>query len=85
MRVPSDGILSVGWQPAGEALFMELGKELKIVDMIMLGWFIQESRSSIDRGGIRHIALAVYTRIGLADVLGSFSFSVPPYIIRFLA
>lgn len=56
---------------------MELGKELKIVDMIMLGWFIQENRSSIDRG-IRHITLAVYARIGLVDVLGSLNFGVPP-------
>ena len=51
----------------------------------MLGWFIQESRSSIDRGGVRHIALAVDMKIGLVDVLGSFDFGVLPYIIRFLA
>ena len=42
----------------------------------MLGWFIQ---FSTDRGEIRHITLAVYTRIGLVDVLGSINSSVPLY------
>lgn len=38
--VPPDRILSVGWQPAWKALFTRFGKGLKIVDVIMLGWFI---------------------------------------------
>lgn len=34
-----DGSLFFGWNLAWKALFAELGKRLKVVDMIMLSWF----------------------------------------------
>ncbi len=74
--IPPDGSLFLGWNLAWKTLFTELSKRLKVVDMIMLSWFVSEGRSPIDGRGIRHIALAIYTGIGLRYVLGSFDFGV---------
>ena len=51
----------------------------------MLGGLASESRFPADRRGVRHVALAIHTRIDLIDMLRSFNFRVPPYIVSSLA
>ena len=50
--------------------------------MVLLSWFIQEGRSSVDSRGVRNVALARHTSIVLRYVLGSFDFGVSLYTTR---
>ena len=79
--IPPDRSFSFGRKTAWKALFVKLCKGLKIIDMIMLSGFIQEGRPPINRRGVRNVALAIYTSIGLRNMLGSFDFGVPLYTI----
>lgn len=48
----------------------------------MLTGFVQEGRPLINRRGVRNVALAIYTSIGLRNMLRSPDFGVYLYMIR---
>lgn len=74
-------MLFIGWQLLWKTFFTQAGERLKIVDIVILSWFIQKSRFSVNRRSICHVALAVYTRINMAHMLRPLSFSVYCYTI----
>ena len=77
LRVSPNGVLLLGWQLGGKTLLPKLRERLEIIHVVMLGGFVQEGRFAADGGGVRHVALTVYARIGLIDVLRSFDFGIP--------
>lgn len=66
----------------GEAFFAETCKGLKEVDVIVTSRFTQEGVSSTNGGGVRHIALTIYTSICLCYMLRSLDLGIPSPSIR---
>lgn len=72
--------LLLGWQTSWKTSFLEFPEGLEVIDMIMLGRFVEEGGSPVDGREVRHVVPTVSAKISLRDVLGPLNFGVSLYV-----
>ena len=72
--------LLFGWQSGWKTFLLEFPEGLEVIDMIMLGRFVEESGFPIDGEEVCHVVPTICAKISLRDMLGPLDFGVSLYV-----